>query len=121
MPKRAARDTLGGLFDPEGPFASAKSGYRERPQQVGLAREVAKTFKEKGVLLADAPRREYHRKLDGEQEARLVALACGQPPQGQARWRLRLLADKLVELEVVGEISYQTVGRVLKKTNSSRT
>jgi ATP-dependent DNA helicase DinG len=53
--KRAAKDTLGGLFAPEGPLASAKSGYRERPQQVGLAREVAKTFKEKGVLLSDAP------------------------------------------------------------------
>ena len=47
------------------------------------------------------PNRVYHRKLDGEQEARLVALACSEPPAGQARWSLRLLADKLVELEVV--------------------
>ena len=61
------------------------------------------------------PNREYQRKLDGEQEARLLALACIQPPEGRARWSLRLLADKLVELEVVEEISYQTVGRVLKK------
>ena len=63
------------------------------------------------------PNREYHRKLDGKQEARLIALACSEPPEGQARWSLRLLADKLVELEVVEEISYQTVRRTLKKTN----
>ena len=68
-----------------------------------------------------SPNREYHRKLDGEQEARLVALACSEPPKGQARWSLRLLADRLVELEVVEEVSYQTVGRILKKTSSSRT
>ncbi len=67
-----------------------------------------------------APRREYRRKLDGEQEARLLAVACGRPPDGQARWTLRLLADRLVELEVVEEVSYQTVRRVLKKTRSSR-
>ncbi len=70
------------------------------------------------------PKREYQRKLDGEQEARLVALlACSEPPEGQARWSLRLLADKkLVELEVVEEeVSYQTVRRTLKKTPSSRT
>ena len=66
------------------------------------------------------PTREYQRKLDGVQEAHLVALACGAPPEGQARWSLRLLADKLVELEIVDAVSYQTVRRVLKKTNSSR-
>ena len=64
--------------------------------------------------------REYGRKLDGAQEARLIAVACGTPPAGQARWSLRLLADKLVELEVVEAVSYQTVRRVLKKTRSSR-
>jgi transposase len=67
------------------------------------------------------PKREYHRKLDGEQEARLVALACSQPPEGHARWSLRMLADRLVELEIVEDISYQTVRRTLKKTPSSRT
>jgi hypothetical protein len=67
------------------------------------------------------PTREYQRKLDGAQEARLIAVACGTPPNGVDRWTLRLLADKLVELEVVDDISYQTVRRVLKKTNSSRT
>jgi len=66
------------------------------------------------------PTREYVRKLDGAQEARLIAVACGRPPEGVARWTLRLLADKLVDLEVVDDISYQTVRRVLKKTNFSR-
>ena len=64
-----------------------------------------------------APRREYRRKLDGEQEARLLAVVCSKPPEGEARWTLRLLADKLVELEVVEDVSYQTVRRVLKKTS----
>ncbi len=67
-----------------------------------------------------ASRREYRRKLDGAQEAHLVALVCGAPPAGQARWSLRLLADRLVELDIVDAVSYQTVRRVLKKTNSSR-
>ena len=64
-----------------------------------------------------APRRAYLRKLDGEHEARLIALSCSAPPAGQARWTLRLLADKLVELEIVEAISHQTVRRVLKKTH----
>jgi hypothetical protein len=66
------------------------------------------------------PRRPYTRKLDGVQEAHLITLACSKPPHGQARWSLRLLADKLVELEIVEEVSYQTVRRILKKTNLSR-
>jgi transposase len=82
---------------------------------------VRKQFFEEGLEAAlnrQAPNREYHRKLDGQQEARLVALACSEPPEGQARWSLRLLADKMVELEIVeDDLSYQTVRRTLKKTN----
>ena len=63
------------------------------------------------------PRREYERKLDGAQEARLIALSCGAAPPGRTRWSLRLLADKLVELAIADEVSYQTVRRVLKKTS----
>lgn len=55
--------------------------------------------------------------LDGKKEAQLIALACGKAPNGRSGWTLRLLADKLVELEVVESISYRTVGRTLKKTN----
>jgi len=66
--------------------------------------------------------RSRHRvpKLDGEKEARLVALACSDPPEGRARWTLQLLADKLVELQVVDWISDETVRLRLKKTKSSR-
>jgi Homeodomain-like domain len=81
---------------------------------------VRKQYFEEGLqpaLNRRPPNREYHRKLDGEQEARLIALACSEPPKGQARWSLRLLADKMVELEVVDDLSYQTVRRTLKKTN----
>ena len=83
---------------------------------------VRKQYVQEGLEAAlhrRAPAREYRRKLDGVQEARLIALACGAPPEGQARWTLRLLADKLVELELVEGISYQTVRRALKKTSSS--
>lgn len=60
------------------------------------------------------PRSEWL-KLDGEKEARLVALTCSRPPEGHSRWTLRLLADRLVELEVVDSISYETVRQALKK------
>lgn len=56
-------------------------------------------------------------KLDGAKEARLIAIACGPAPEGRARWTLRLLADKLVELEVVDSIATETVRQTLKKTN----
>lgn len=57
------------------------------------------------------------RVCDGESAAKLIALRCGEPPAGQARWTLRLLADKAVELEIVPAISHETVRQVLKKTN----
>jgi transposase len=55
--------------------------------------------------------------LDGDAEARLIALACSRPPEGRARWTLRLLAGRLVELEVVEAVSHETVRRTLKKTS----
>ena len=63
--------------------------------------------------------RQYERLLDGDGEAHLVALACGQAPEGRSRWTLRLLAERMVQLEYVDEISKDTIGRVLKKTNLS--
>jgi hypothetical protein len=56
-------------------------------------------------------------KLDGRAEARLIALRCGEPPEGRMRWTLHLLADKMVELRVVDGLSYETVRRTLKKTS----
>jgi transposase len=85
---------------------------------------VRQRFVEQGLEAAlvrkkqDRPSRE--RKLDGRAEARLIALACSQPPGGRATWTLQLLADKLVELKVVDSVCDETVRRVLKKTSSSR-
>jgi hypothetical protein len=83
---------------------------------------VRKEFVEEGLEAAlerRKPRREYRRTLDGDGEARLIVLACGQAPEGRSRWTLRLLADRMVALEYVEEVSYQTVRRTLKKTNLS--
>jgi transposase len=86
---------------------------------------VRQRFVERGLEAAlgrkpqDRPSRE--RKFDGAAEARLIALACSAPPQGRARWTLKLLADRLVELEIFESVSDETVRRVLKKTNCGRT
>lgn len=56
------------------------------------------------------------RKIDGEREAHLVALCCSTPPEGRSRWTLRLLANKLIELEVVDNVSLATLSKVFKKT-----
>lgn len=61
--------------------------------------------------------RSARRKLDGEQEAHLIALACSEPPEGRARWTLELLANRMVELKYVESLSDESVRRVLKKTN----
>ena len=83
---------------------------------------VKKRFVEEGLesALKMAPTsRVYDKLVDGDMEAHLIALACGEPPEGFARWSLRLLADKLVELRFSDGISYETVRRTLKKTNLS--
>lgn len=59
------------------------------------------------------------RRLDGEQEAHLIAMTCGEAPEGHARWSLRLLADRMVELEYVESVSHETIRQTLKKTTSS--
>ena len=74
----------------------------------------------RGTVERKAPDREYERKLDGEQEARLIQLACTEAPEGRSEWSLRLLADRLVELGVVESISHEAVRQTLKKTSSSR-
>ena len=83
---------------------------------------VRKRFVEEGLEAAinDKPRPGRERKLDGKQEARLVAITCSSPPEGHVNWTLHLLADKVVELEFAGSISLETVRQILKKTNSSR-
>lgn len=94
--------------------------------EVGLStvRRVRQRFVEHGfdaaVYRKPATDRLY-RKLDGAGEARLIATACSQAPEGRACWTLRMLADELVALEVVESISHECVRGVLKKTNSSLT
>ena len=84
---------------------------------------VRQAFVERGLeaaLFRKKPTGRQYRKLDGAQEAHLIALACGAPPEGRSRRTMRLLADRLVELEVVDAIGPECVRTTLKKTNSSR-
>ena len=83
---------------------------------------VRKAFVSQGLEVAlqrKKPDREYEHALDGEGEAHLIALACSEPPTGRKHWSLRLLQDRFVKLGHVDGISYETIRRVLKKTNSS--
>jgi hypothetical protein len=85
---------------------------------------VRERFVEQGLeaaLLPAPSTRIYARKLDGKQEARLIALACSKPPAGKKRWTLRLLADEAVEMAITDALSHETVRQTLKKTSSSRT
>ncbi len=89
---------------------------------VTTVERLRKRFVEQGLeaALERNKRNNYARKLDGDAEAHLIAIACSAPPAGRSEWSLRLLADRLVELSVVDSISYMTVSRTLKKTNLSR-
>jgi transposase len=81
---------------------------------------VKRRFVEEGLETALDKRkaeRTHTRKADGDFEAHLIAVSCGKPPQGHSRWSLRLLADRMVELQYVDAISHETVRRVLKKTS----
>jgi transposase len=106
----------------------AEEGYidKEIARALGAAvttvERVRKRFVEEGLeaALSERPRPGAARKLDGHQEAYLAALACSDPPEGKKRWTMRMLAEKLVSLEVVQEISEETVRRTLKKGASSR-
>ena len=83
---------------------------------------VKKRFVEEGFDIALNGRkgeRVYARKADGDFEAHLVALSCSEPPEGFARWSLRLLADRVIELNYIDSISHETVRRVLKKRNKA--
>lgn len=106
----------------------ADEGYqnKEIAQVLGVASETVKNtnkrYAKEGLdsALHERPRPGHGRKLQGREEAQLIALACSDPPEGRARWSLRLLAERLVALEIVEEVSYQTVRRTLKKTRSNR-
>ena len=98
----------GGLPDPDIAAAVEVS--------VATVERVRRRFVEHGLesaLARKAPDREYERRLDGVAEAKLIAVACGAPPEGRVRWTLRLLADRLVELEVVEAVCHETVRQTL--------
>ena len=87
---------------------------------VATIERVRQRFVEEGLEVALSPRpprRLYLRKLDGEAEARLIALACGPPPEGRARWTLRVLAERMVVLGYVETVSHETVRTTLQETN----
>jgi len=89
---------------------------------ISTIERVREAFVEEGLEAAlnhKRPRKVKEGKLDGEQEAHLIALACSPSPEGRKRWTLRLLADKMVALEYVDSLSYETVRQTLKKTNLS--
>ncbi len=105
---------------PDGPGWTDGAIAQALDVSVSTVERVRKRFAVLGreaALRPRRPRREYRRKLDGEQEAHLIALACGSPPAGRCRWTLRLLADRLVELGHVDKVSHETIRRTLKKTS----
>ena len=109
-----------GEAGPEWTDAAISAALEVDPTTVARVRKLYVAEGLEAALHRKAPERAYRRRLDGEQEARLVAVACSEPPAGQKRWTLRLLADRLVELAVVEAVSHETVRQALKQTGSSR-
>jgi len=108
----------------QGPFQDRRLTNQQIAEALRVSMKkidrVKRRFVEIGLDAAldkQKAKRVYVRKADGEVEAHLIALSCGQPPRGHARWSLRLLADRMVELQYVDAISHETVRKVLKKTN----
>jgi transposase len=109
---------------PQGPRWSNRQIHEALDVGESTVRRARHSFAQGGLEAAlnrrSQPKRPQKRKLDGEQEAHLVALLCQPAPQGYERWSLRLVTDKLVELEIVESVSHETVRQVLKKTSLNR-
>jgi transposase len=107
---------------PEGGWSDAQiaKGAQTSIPTVERVRRVCVEHGLERALERKDPDRQYERKLDGKAEAQLIALSCGPAPQGRARWTLRLLSARLVELEIVAAISHEAVRQTLKKTNLNR-
>ena len=113
-----ARILLKADSGPHGPAWNGEAIATALDTSLSTIARVRRRFAEGGLTAAvrrRPPRREYRRKLDGAQEARLIAEVCSSPPDGYSRWSLRLLADRIVELTDVDSLSYQTTRRVLKR------
>lgn len=118
-----ARILLKADAGPDGPAwtdAMISSALDVGLSTVARVRQTAVQHGLPAALQRKVPIRVYTRSLDGAAEAHLVALACSTPPEGAGRWSLRLLAERMVELEYVETVSHETVRQTLKKTNSSR-
>jgi transposase len=107
--------------DADGPNWTDEQTAEAFAMRANTVRDIRQRFVEEGLERAldrkqpaEPPR---PRKLDGAGEARLIAMACGEPPEGRARWTLKLLAGQLVELAIVDGISHETVRQTLKKTS----
>ena len=112
-------------IDVDGPNWSDRQAAKAYKCHENTARNVRRRFVEQG-LEAALERKEqqvlsHKRIIDGENEARLISIACSSPPKGCAKWTMQMLADELVVLKVVDSISGQTVWRTLKKTNLNLT
>jgi len=110
----------------EGKYQTERSTNEEMARVLHISMRkidrVKKRFVEDGfdaALNKKTGSRIYAKKTDGDFEAHLIALSCGEPPEGFARWSLRLLADKVVELNYIDSISHETVRRILKKRNKT--
>lgn len=107
----------------EGEFQAKRSTNKEISKVLNISMKkidrVKKRFVEDGLDITLNGRkgsRIYAKKVDGDFEAHLVALSCSEPPKGFARWSLRLLADKVIELDYIDIVSHETIRQVLKKT-----
>ena len=110
--------------DADGPAWSDPEICEAFDVSLSTIHRIRQAFVQEGLdaaLYRKKPTGRQYRKLDGAEEARLIAVACSKPPGGRARWTLQLLADKLVELEIVDSISRECVRNTLKKTTSSPT
>ena len=123
-PRSVIRAKILLLADTDGPDAWADDEIADHLDTSRMTvMRVRRQFAAEGLdatLHRKKPTGRQYRKLDGKQEAQLIALACSKTPDGRARWTMELLADRLVELEVVASIDPATVWRTLKKTTSSR-
>lgn len=110
----------------QGEFQPDRSTNEQISRVLGISERkinrVKKRFIEEGFEVALGGKkavRDYKKKVDGDLEAKIIATSCSKPPKGFLRWSLRMLADRMVELDYVDELSHETVRQVLKKTKSN--
>src|SRR5579859_3694380 len=108
---------------PQGPGWSTSQIVEAFDVSKSTVERICRLYREQGLDAAlfrrPQPPRPQKRKVDGEAEAHLLAILCGEKPEGAERWSLRLVREKVVELEIVSSVSHETVRQVLKKMNSS--